>query len=77
MADLILLVVVLFSSLVLFPANLVAKYFIAKSKKIEFNKVTLDDSWVLSWIICIPTYIILWWLSEVTGLRELFYKQFK
>jgi len=77
MAFVLIIVLSLFAFFVASPAHLLAKYLIAKQKGVEIGKVTLDEAWVLTWVICVPVYLVLWWLLTVTGLGQLIWKEFK
>jgi hypothetical protein len=77
MAFVWLMVLVAFGFFVYSPSHLLAKNIKAKQKGVEIGKISDDETWVLTWVICVPVYLVLWWLLTITGLGELISKEFK
>jgi hypothetical protein len=77
MAFVLIIVLSVFAFFVYSPAHLLAKNIKAKQQGVEAHQISDDEAWVLTWVICVPVYLVLWWLLTVTGLGELISKEFK
>ena len=77
MAFVWLIVLGAFGFFVYSPSHLLAKSIKAKQKGVKAIEISDDEAWVLTWVICVPVYLFLWWLLAVTGLGELISKEFK
>jgi len=77
MAFVLIIVLCIFGFFVYSPAHLLAKNIKAKQKGVEIGKISDDEAWILTWVICVPVYLFLWWLLTVTGLLELITREFK
>jgi uncharacterized BrkB/YihY/UPF0761 family membrane protein len=72
MADLVIVVLALFSFFVLIPANNLANKILSIWLKIEPKEVDSNKYWGFRIFMIGALYIFFWWLSEVTGLRAWF-----
>ncbi len=77
MAFLLIIVLSIFGFFIYSPAHILAKKIKAKQKGVEVGKVSDNEVWVLTWAICVPIYLVLWWLLAATGLGDLISKEFK
>lgn len=76
MAFVLVIALCLFAFFVFRPAHSIAYWILTKQGKLNQVQVNPDKVDKLAIVLCIPVYLFLWWLLEVTGLRAIIADEF-
>lgn len=69
MAFVLLVFLALFCFFILIPANILATKILSIWLNIDAKEVDSDKYWAFRIFMIGVTYIFLWWLGEITGIR--------